>query len=60
MDGTSTQIIGKDDLEDRLIQRNVEQFSLAGETPFGYSPLGKELGYTGDSEMADAIHEGTL
>jgi hypothetical protein len=38
----------------------VEQFSLAGETPFGYSPLGKELVHTGDSEMADAIHEGTL
>jgi hypothetical protein len=59
-DGTWTQIIGKDYLEDHLIQRNVEQFSLAGETPFGYSPPGKELGHTGDSEMADAIHEGTL
>jgi hypothetical protein len=33
-DGTWTQI-GKDDLENHLIQRNVEQFSLAGETPFG-------------------------
>jgi hypothetical protein len=59
-DGALTQIIGKDDLEDHLIQRNVEKFSLAGETPFGYSPLGKELGHTGDSEMADAIHEWTL
>jgi hypothetical protein len=59
-DGTWTHIIGKDDLEDHLIQRNVEQFSLAGETPFGYSPLGKELGHAGDSEMVDAIHEGTL
>jgi hypothetical protein len=59
-DGTWTQIIGKDDLEDNLIQRNVEHFSLAGETPFGYSPLGKGLRHTGDSEMADAIHEGTL
>jgi hypothetical protein len=29
-DGTWTQIIGKDDLEDHLIQRNVKQFSLAG------------------------------
>jgi hypothetical protein len=47
-DGTWTQIIGKYDLEDHLIQRNVEQLSLAGETPFGYSPLGKELGHTGD------------
>jgi hypothetical protein len=59
-DGTWSQIIGKDDLEDHLIKRNVKQFSLAGETPFGYSPLGKELGHTGDSEMADAIYEGTL
>jgi hypothetical protein len=60
-DGTWTQIIGKDDLEDHLlIQRNFEQFSLAGETPFGYSPLGNDLGHTGDSEMADAVHEGIL
>jgi hypothetical protein len=59
-DGTWTQIIGKNDLEDHLIQRNVEQFSLALETPFGYSPLAKELVHTGYSEMADAIHAGTL
>jgi hypothetical protein len=59
-DGTWTQVIGKDDLEDHLIQRNVDQFSIARETLFEYSPLGKELGHTGDSEMADAIHEGTL
>jgi hypothetical protein len=59
-DGTWTHIIGKDDLEDHLLQRNVEKFSLAGETPFGYSPPDKELGHTGDSEMTDAIHEGTL
>jgi hypothetical protein len=59
-DGTWTQIFGKDDLKDHLIQRNVEQFSLAGETPFGYSPLGKELGHNRYSEMADKIHEGTL
>jgi hypothetical protein len=57
---TVPEIIGKDDLEYHLIQRDVEQFSLAGETPFGYSKLGKELGHTGDLEMADAIHEGTL
>jgi hypothetical protein len=59
-DGTWTHIIGKDDLEDHLIQRNVKQLPLAGETPFGYSPLDKDLGHTGDSEMADVIHEGTL
>jgi uncharacterized protein Usg len=57
---TWTHTIGKDDLEYHLIQRNVEQFSLAGETPFGYSLLGKELGQTGYSKMAYAIHERTL
>jgi hypothetical protein len=34
-------IIGKDDLEDHLIDRNVKQFNPAGATPFGYTYLGK-------------------
>jgi hypothetical protein len=38
----------------------VEKFSHAGATPFGYTPLGKELGHTGDSRMADNIYNGTL
>jgi hypothetical protein len=38
----------------------VEQFSHAGATPFGYSELGKELGFTGDSPMTQAIYDGTL
>jgi hypothetical protein len=38
----------------------MEQFSHAGATPFGYTPLGKELGHTGDSPMADEIYNGTL
>jgi hypothetical protein len=38
----------------------VEKFSLAGATPFGYTPLSKELGHTGDSPMADEIYNGTL
>jgi hypothetical protein len=38
----------------------VEKFSHAGATPFGYTPLGKELGHTGDSRMADDIFNGTL
>jgi hypothetical protein len=38
----------------------VEQFSHAGATHFGYTPLGKELGHTGDSPMADDIYNGTL
>jgi hypothetical protein len=33
--------IGKDDLEDHLIELNVEQFSHAGATQFGYTDLGK-------------------
>jgi hypothetical protein len=38
----------------------VEQFSHAGSPPFGYTPLGKELGHTGNSPMADEIYNGTL
>jgi hypothetical protein len=29
-------------------------------TPFGYTPLGKEIGHTGNSHMADDIYNGTL
>jgi hypothetical protein len=43
-----------------LIKRNVEQFSHTGATPFGYTDLGKDLGHTGDSQMAQDIHDGTL
>jgi hypothetical protein len=32
----------------------------AGNTPFGYTTLGDELGYTGDTPMADDIYNGTL
>jgi hypothetical protein len=39
-------------VEDNIIEKNVSQFSHTGETPFGYSDLGKELGYAGDSPMA--------
>jgi hypothetical protein len=53
-------IIGKDELEDHVIKRNVEQFSHAGATPFGYTDLGKDLGHTGDSQMAQEIYDGTL
>jgi hypothetical protein len=44
-------------VEEHLIERNVEQFSNAGKTPFGYTALGKELGHTGDSPMADDIYD---
>jgi hypothetical protein len=59
-EGLWKHIIGKDDLEDHLIEQNVEQFSHAGATPLGYTDLGKELGHTGDSQMAQSIFEGTL
>jgi hypothetical protein len=50
--GIWQQIIGNDALEDHLIKINLEQFSHAGATPFGYTELGKELDHTGDSRMA--------
>jgi hypothetical protein len=43
-----------------MIDRNIEQFSHAGATPFGYTNLGKELGHTGESQMAQSIFEVTL
>jgi hypothetical protein len=38
----------------------MEQFSHAGKTPFGYTPLGEELGHTGYIQMAEDILDGTL
>jgi hypothetical protein len=32
----------------------------AGDTPFGYTTLGDELGHTGETLMADFIYNGTL
>jgi hypothetical protein len=43
---TWTKIEDKDKVEHNLIARNVEQFSHAGATPFGYTYLGRELGHT--------------
>jgi hypothetical protein len=43
-----------------LIKRNVEQFSHAGATPFGYTALGKDLDHTGDSHIAEEIYDGRL
>jgi hypothetical protein len=47
-------------VEEHLIERNVEQFSHAGATPLGYTNLGRELGHTGDTPMAEAILDGTF
>jgi hypothetical protein len=51
---------GKESIEEHIAQRNMEQFSHAGKTPFGYTPLGEELGHTGDTQMAEDILSGTL
>jgi hypothetical protein len=59
-DGLWRQIVGKDQVEEHLIERNVEQFSHAGATPLGYTELGQELGYTDDNPMSEAILDGTL
>jgi hypothetical protein len=59
-EGLWQQIIGKDDLEYQLIKINVEQFSHSRSNPFGYTELAKDLGHTGDSQMAQDIYDGTL
>jgi hypothetical protein len=50
----------KEIMEEHLTEQNIEQLSHAGNTPFGYSDLGAELGHTGESQMANDILEGTL
>jgi hypothetical protein len=57
---TWTKIEDKDEVEHHLIARNVEQFSHMGATPFGYTDIGRELGHTGDSAIAEEILDGTL
>jgi hypothetical protein len=59
-DGHWRQIVGKTQVEERLIEINVEQFSHTGATPLGYTELGRELGHTGDTPMAEAILGGTF
>jgi hypothetical protein len=58
--GSWSRIDTKEQVEALLINRNIEQFSHAGDTPFGYTPLGDELGHTCDTLMADDIYNGTL
>jgi hypothetical protein len=40
-DGLWRQIVGKVQVEEHLIERNVEQFSHAGATPLGYTDMGR-------------------
>jgi hypothetical protein len=62
--GTDTsswsRIDTKEQVEELLINRNIEQFSHAGDTPFVYTKLGEELVHTGDTHIDDAIYNGTL
>jgi hypothetical protein len=59
-DGLWRQIVGKTQVEEHLIERNVKQFSHAGATPLGHTDLGRELGHTGETPMAEAILDGTF
>jgi hypothetical protein len=59
-DGSWSRIDTKEQVEALLIDRNVEQFSHAGNAPFGYTALRDELGHTGDTLMAYGIYNGTL
>jgi hypothetical protein len=59
-DGSWSRIDTKEQVEALLINCNIEQFLHAGDTPFGYTPLGDELGHIGDLLMADNIYNGTL
>jgi hypothetical protein len=58
--GLWRQIFGKNQVEEHLIEINVEQFSHAGATPLGYTDLGRELGHTGYTPVAEAILDGTF
>jgi hypothetical protein len=53
--GTWSRVYTKEQVEELLSNRNNEQFSHAGDTPFGYTALGDELGHTGDTPMSDDI-----
>jgi hypothetical protein len=59
-DGSWSRIDTKEQVEALLINHNIEKLLYAGDTPFGYTPLGDELGHTGDTVMADDIYTGTL
>jgi hypothetical protein len=59
-DGLSRQIIGKTQVEEQLIDRNVKQLSHAGATPLRYTELGRELGHSGYTPMSKAVLDGTF
>jgi hypothetical protein len=57
-DGVWKEIQGKSPMEEQIAHHNVEQFSHAGKTPFGYTELGDAIGHTGDSPLAEDILDG--
>jgi hypothetical protein len=59
-DGLWWQIVGKTQVGEHLIERNVKQFSHAGAAPLGYTDLGRELGHMRDTPMDEAILDGTF
>jgi hypothetical protein len=59
-DGSWSRIDTKEQVKALLINHKIEQLSRAGDTPFGYSPLGDELVHTGDTIMADHIYNSML
>jgi hypothetical protein len=59
-DGLWRKNVGKTQVEEHLIGRNVEEFSHAGATPLGYTALCRELSHTGDTPMTEAILDSTF
>jgi hypothetical protein len=58
--GSWSRVDMKEQVEELLINRNIEQFSHAGDAPFGYTTLVNKLGHMGDNHMAYDIYTGTL
>jgi hypothetical protein len=59
-DGLWRQIVGKVQVEEHLIERNVEHFSHAGATSLGYTELGRELGHTVYTTIDEVILDGNF
>jgi hypothetical protein len=56
--GCITPLTTKNEIEDHLLQCNHQAYWAAGSTPFGHTPLGRSLGPTGDSPLANSILDG--
>jgi hypothetical protein len=50
----------KSEIENHLLQRNPQAYWAAGSTHFGHTSLGRSLGHTGDSPLANSILYGTF